>query len=84
LWFENNQPAGRVELIFGNDGKIANKTFNLNATHKDFTAPLTGNEKLHYELEQSRERSAQLEAELAQIKKERAPQTAHGKKQIED
>ena len=70
LWYENNQPAGRVEYEFGKDGKISSKKLDIGADHKEFTAPLTGDEKLHFELEQERSRNAQLAAELAAIKKE--------------
>lgn len=70
LWFENNQPAGRVELTFGTNGKISSKRFDFEAAHKEYTAPLTGADALHYELEQAKEKNASLEAEIAQIKKE--------------
>lgn len=70
LWFENNQPAGRVEYTFGESGKISSKEFKFDAPHKEWTAPLDGDEKLHYELEQTKEKNAQLEAEIASIKKE--------------
>lgn len=68
LWGENNQPAGRVELEFGKNGTIAKKTFDFEAAHKEYTAPLQGADKLHYELEQEKEKSAALELELAQIR----------------
>lgn len=68
LWGENNQPAGRVDLEFGPNGKIAKKTFDFNAEHKAYTAPLTGAEALHYQLEQEKEKSAALQRELDQIK----------------
>lgn len=70
LWHENNQPAGRVEYVFAPNGKVSSKTYHIGAPHKEYTAPLTGDEKLHYELEQERERNAQLAAELAAIKKD--------------
>lgn len=68
LWGENNKPCGRVELEFGENGAISKKEFVWDASHKDFKAPLTGAEKLHYELEQERERNQLLEQELAQYK----------------
>lgn len=76
LWYENNQPAGRVELEFNDKGHIAKKTFDFAADHKDYVAPLTGHEKIHYELEHERSRVAQLEAELAMIRKEQAIKVA--------
>lgn len=68
LWFENNQPAGRVEYVFGADGKIASKKFQFDQPHKDYKAPLSADEKMHYELEQERERNRALEAELAKLR----------------
>ena len=71
LWFENNKPAGRVELTFGEDGKIATKKFEFESKHKEWSAPLDGNAKLHYEVETLKGKNASLETELAAIRKER-------------
>lgn len=68
LWFENNQPAGRVELTFNDKGHVATKKFAFDAEHVAYEAPLTGADKVHYELEQARSNNAALEAELAAIK----------------
>lgn len=68
LWFENNQPAGRMEYTFGEDGKIAKKELRVGAPHVEYTKPLAGAEKVHFELEQAKARNAQLEAELAAIR----------------
>lgn len=77
LWFENNQPAGRVEYTLNEKGHITGpKHFDPDAPHKTFTAPLQGAEKIHFELEQAHERNAALEAELAAIKKDREPTPA--------
>ncbi len=76
LWFENNQPAGRMEYVFGEDGKIASKELHKDAPHKAYTKPLNGAEKVHFELEAERAKSAQLEAELAAIKADREVQTS--------
>lgn len=73
LWFENNQPAGRVECKFNDKGHIISKVFNPEAEHIAYTAPLSGAEKVHYEKEQLRSRNAELEAELALIRAEREP-----------
>ena len=70
LWHENNQPAGRVECEFGPDGKIAKKEFKFGAAHRDWKAPLSGDEKLHFELEQEKAKTADLQAELEAIRKE--------------
>lgn len=72
LWFENNKPAGRVEIVFGENGKISSKEFKFGAPHKEYTEPLSGSDKVNYELEQTRAKNAALEAELALIKKESA------------
>ena len=71
LWYENNQPAGRVELEFNDKGHIIKKTFKLEAEHTAFVPVLKGAEKMQFELEQQRKRSAELEAELASIRGER-------------
>lgn len=72
LFYENNQPAGRVEVVLDERGKIKSKKFDHSAMHKEFVAPLTGSEKLHFENQQL---SAQLQAamkELEAIKAEKA------------
>lgn len=79
LWFENNQPAGRVELTFNEAGHIATKKFNFGAPHQEYSPPLQGAEKIHFELEQERARSAQLKAELEAIKKETAKEDKRSK-----
>lgn len=71
LWDEANKPAGRVECVFNDLGHISSKRFVFDAAHKEYVAPLTGDAKAHYELEQMRERNQALEAELASIRKER-------------
>lgn len=71
LWTEGNQPAGRVELTFGPTGKIARKVFNFEAAHIEYVAPLTGDDKMHFENEQLKVKNAAMEAELALIRKER-------------
>lgn len=73
LWYANNKPAGRVNLVFGTDGNISSKAFDFKAEHKEFVPPKTANEQLHYELEQTREQNAQLAAELEQIKRAQKP-----------
>lgn len=76
LWYENNQPAGRMEYTFGENGTIASKSLQLGAAHKEWKKPLTGAEALHFELEQTKERNAQLEAELTAIKAESEKKSA--------
>lgn len=68
LWYENNQPAGRVELTFGPTGKIASKKFDFQAAHRDYVQPLTGAEAVHFELLAEREKNEAIAAELAAIK----------------
>jgi hypothetical protein len=76
LWGENNQPAGRVELEFGPNGKISKKTFHFEAAHKAYTPPLSGAEALHYQLEQEKEKNAALQAEIDQIRSGKQPLSA--------
>lgn len=71
LWDEGNQPAGRVECTFNDKGHIVTKEFKFEAAHIAFTPAPKGAEKVHYELEQQRKRTAELEAELAAIRGER-------------
>jgi len=63
LWHENGEPAGRVEY---RNGK---RHFNLGAPHIAYTPELPGDPALAA-------RVAELEAELAQINKERSPAPA--------
>jgi uncharacterized small protein (DUF1192 family) len=72
LWHENNQPAGRVEKTFGPNGVVAKKSFDYKAPHKAYTPKLEGNDALKYQVEQERDRIAELERELAAIKAERS------------
>lgn len=64
LWYENNQPAGRVEYV---DGK---RIIAEGKAHIEYKAPLQGDEAIHYALEQEKARTAALEAELAAIKQD--------------
>lgn len=79
LFFENNQPAGRMELEFGPDGKIASKTLKLGEPHKEFVAPVSGAEAVAAALGTAQEQLLEAQAELAQIKKERDEALAQAK-----
>jgi uncharacterized small protein (DUF1192 family) len=72
LWFENNQPAGRVERVADASGK-SSKVFSPGAPHKVFEIKLEGDELLQVELQNSVERIAALEKELAAVRAERIP-----------
>lgn len=65
LWYENNQPAGRVEV------KGGVKLFDTSAPHKLYQAPPTGQEKLYFQNEELRFKNEALIAELESIKAER-------------
>lgn len=78
LWYENNQPAGRVDYVKGPDGKLV-KNIDENAEHTVFTPQLEGDDALVYALEQEKNRSAALERELAEIRAEKAPPVAEAK-----
>lgn len=79
LWFENNQPAGRVELEFNDKGHIVRKTFRFDEPHKAYKAPLTGAEKLHFELEQARAKNEEL---LKQIEEMKAGKKEHNDSKV--
>lgn len=73
LFYENNEPAGRVEFLEAKDvrGKIIKKkSFDHEAAHKDYTAPLQGAEKMHFELANTKAENAAILAELEAIKAE--------------
>lgn len=80
LFYENNEPAGRVEFTKNEKGAIIGKKFDLHAPHKAFVAPLTGAEAMHYENEQLKADNARLAAELEAINAERAAKAAAGTK----
>lgn len=72
LWYENNEPAGRVELEFNDRGHIIKKEFKWGAEHIEYVAPLTGDAKVAAELASQKARADQLEAELKAIKAEQS------------
>lgn len=72
LWYENNQPAGRMEKSFNDDGVVSKKVFKLGAPHKDYTPVLKGDDALRYQIEQERARATAAESELAAIKAEQS------------
>lgn len=71
IWFENNQPAGRIEYIKDSSGNTAKRVL-LGEAHKVFTRKLEGDEALQCALQQQQERTAALEAELASIRAEQS------------
>lgn len=70
LWYDNNQPAGRIELGKDPAGKTI-KIFNHEAEHIAYVAPSSASE-LEVALHAERAKAAELEAELASIRAERA------------
>ncbi len=84
LWFENNEPAGRVEYKANEKGKLTKHLLiGEEYPHQEYVKPLSGAEAIAAEL-------AQAKAELAQIKAEQSAkaqtevkvtQTAPAKKQ---
>lgn len=70
LWYENNQPAGRVEYKVNEKGHIFDKVFNHSAEHKAYTAPASPQE-LGEQLLSSQAENNRLKSELAAILKER-------------
>ncbi len=75
LFYENNEPAGRVEFIKDEKGR-SHKKFDFDAEHRAYTAPLTGHEKMHFENESLKSENAKLLAELQAIKAESDAKTA--------
>ncbi len=76
LFYENNEPAGRVIFTRDEKGAIIGKKYEPNATHLDFKAPLSAEEKVHFENEQMRSRIAALEAELAAVEADKEAKAA--------
>lgn len=75
LFYENNEPAGRVEYVPDEKGRKFKK-FDFEAEHKSYVAPLTGTEKLHFENQNLKDENAKLLAELEAIKQEQAAKDA--------
>lgn len=73
LWFENNEPAGRVICTFNDKGHIVTKEFDFKAEHIEYIPAPTGAEKLAYELAAAHAKNAQLEAELKAIGQDKRP-----------
>lgn len=73
LWYENDEPAGRV--TYEGTGKIKKKVIDNEAEHIAYVAPLTGDEKLHFDHENLKLENAKLLAEIEQIKKEQEAKT---------
>ncbi len=73
LWFENNQPAGRVICTFNEQGHIASKEFDFKAEHVEYIPAPTGAEKMAHELAAAHAKNAQLEAELKAINQDKRP-----------
>ena len=72
LWFENNEPAGRlIETVDEKTGKKAQK-FDFTAAHIEYTAPLGLDEQAALEMSETKAQNAALIAELAALKAEQA------------
>lgn len=91
LWHANNQPAGRLVRRDQPDKNLGPWAIDRTAPHIEFTAPLTGDEALHYELEQERmkntsmqEQFATIQRELAAIRGERAVKTPTPKVELSE
>lgn len=68
LWYENDEPAGRV--TYAGEGKIKRKVIDNEAEHIAYTAPLSPDEKVHFENENLKMENAKLLAEIEMIRKE--------------
>lgn len=76
VFYENNEPAGRVDYTRDEQGRILSKKFDAKAVHKAYVAPLSNDQKLVQENEGLREKTARLEAELAAINAEKEQKKA--------
>ncbi len=68
LWFENNQPAGRIEYKIEGKKTVKHLLIGEEYPHLAYVKPLSGSEAIAAEL-------AQAKAELAQIKAEQSAKT---------
>ncbi len=67
LFYENNDPAGRVEFVVDEKTKRKVKKFDFAAEHVEYRAPLVGAEKLVAELEDANKALAEERAKTATI-----------------
>jgi len=72
LFYENNEPAGRVEAKKDARGRIVGKTFDFNAKHVVFKKPADAQTELEQKLMEEQAKSSALEKELAAIRAEDA------------
>ena len=79
LFYENGDPAGRVEYTKGPKGQITGKTFKRNEAHKAYVPPLSGAEKVSAENENLKAENLKLMAELEAIRAEQAAKQAEAK-----
>lgn len=72
LWFENNEPAGRlIETTDEKTGKKVQK-FDFTAAHVDYVRPLGQDEQAALEMQDIKTQNAALQAELAALRAEQA------------
>lgn len=82
LFYENNQPAGRVEIERNPAGKITKKTFDFEAEHKAYRTPANKQEEMEMKLMESDARAAAAEKELAAIKQDHAERDRTASKRV--
>ena len=75
LWTGGNQPAGRLARRDKPHPELGPFEI-VDEPHKQYDVELEGDEALAYKLAAEREKSAELEKELAAIRAERAPKVA--------
>ena len=71
LWYENNQPAGRIEYKVNEKGHIHDKKFLIGAAHAEYTAPPTPAD-MHEALVQSQAELEAAKREIAALRKEQS------------
>lgn len=71
LWYENNEPMGRLVETRDEKTKVTTLSFDLGAPHLEWTAPLTADQQIARESAEMKATNSALQAELAAMKAER-------------
>lgn len=72
LWYENNEPMGRLKEVVDEKTKKVTRSFEIGAPHVEYVPPLTADQKIAQENAEQKTKNAALESELAQLKAEQA------------
>ncbi len=72
LFYENNEPAGRVIVAMDKRGRIVGKKYDFEAAHVAFKKPIDAQTELEQKLMDSEAKNAAMAKELAAIRAEQA------------